>query len=263
MYCAKCNAFTSDDARFCGNCGDPVPDEDRGVPDITSSEDRGVFTSPPSPPLENSRGGSADEPSVGHQSWGPQERPSFAPTVLVTIFFGIFGLIPALRHSHMARERGYSTSGYWWAFWLPILIPTAVLVLVFVTLVVETHQINSAIAAGSNATAPGSARSSTATRSCSNLNTFVATHPDSITFSEEHASLITSLLNPANAAVLDAVSSNPSQANINAAQQRLGPEIFAQLIKYQSQIKILIYPYESSLRDWVSNRVRCEQESGG
>jgi|ERR1035438_4858132 hypothetical protein len=37
--------------------------------------------------------------------WATRERPSYTPTVLVTIFFGIFGLIPAFRHSRMARER--------------------------------------------------------------------------------------------------------------------------------------------------------------
>jgi hypothetical protein len=54
-------------------------------------------------------------------------RPSYTPTILVTIFFGVFGLIPAFRHSRMARERGYSSAGYWWAFWLPILIPMLLL----------------------------------------------------------------------------------------------------------------------------------------
>jgi hypothetical protein len=52
---------------------------------------------------------------------GQSGRPSYAPTLIVTIFFGIVGLWPALRHSRMARERGYTTGGYWWAFWSPII----------------------------------------------------------------------------------------------------------------------------------------------
>jgi hypothetical protein len=46
-------------------------------------------------------------------------RPSFAPTLIVTILFGVFGLVPAVRHSRMARRRGFSTNGYWWAFFAP------------------------------------------------------------------------------------------------------------------------------------------------
>lgn len=42
--------------------------------------------------------------------------PSLVPTILVTIFFGVFGLIPAVRHSKMARERGYKGAKYWTAF---------------------------------------------------------------------------------------------------------------------------------------------------
>jgi hypothetical protein len=43
-------------------------------------------------------------------------RPSVVPTVLVSFFFGLFGLIPAIIHSRMAAERGYSTARYWAAF---------------------------------------------------------------------------------------------------------------------------------------------------
>jgi len=42
--------------------------------------------------------------------------PSIVPTVLVSFFFGLFGLIPATIHSRMAAERGYPTARYWGAF---------------------------------------------------------------------------------------------------------------------------------------------------
>ena len=52
----------------------------------------------------------------------PLERPSYLPTVLISLFFSAFGLIPALRHSKMAKERGYSQRGYWWAFGLLVAV---------------------------------------------------------------------------------------------------------------------------------------------
>jgi hypothetical protein len=45
-----------------------------------------------------------------------RERPSYIPTILVTLFFSLFGLIPVILHSRMAKERGHSSSGYWIAF---------------------------------------------------------------------------------------------------------------------------------------------------
>lgn len=43
-------------------------------------------------------------------------RPSYLPTALVSFFFGLFGLWPAIRHSALARSRGFSTGGYWKAW---------------------------------------------------------------------------------------------------------------------------------------------------
>ncbi len=62
-------------------------------------------------------------------------RPSYVPTLLVSLLGGLFGLIPAVRHSTMARQRGYRTSGYWWAFGLSAtgLAVVVVLALVMVT----------------------------------------------------------------------------------------------------------------------------------
>jgi len=42
--------------------------------------------------------------------------PSVTGTVLVTLFFGIFGLIPAVLNSNRARAMGAPTSKYWAAF---------------------------------------------------------------------------------------------------------------------------------------------------
>lgn len=91
-----------------------------------------------------------------------RERPSYTPTILVSIFFGVFGLIPAIRHSRMARERGYTTSGYWWSFGLPMLIPTLIVVaaglsLVFVSRTSNTSSYQPQTATGNgNTTLPPS-----------------------------------------------------------------------------------------------------------
>ena len=42
--------------------------------------------------------------------------PSLAATILVSFFFGVFGLIPAARHSRRAAELGYPSGRYWGAF---------------------------------------------------------------------------------------------------------------------------------------------------
>ncbi len=44
--------------------------------------------------------------------------PAVTTTVLITLFFGIFGLIPASMHSSRAREYGQATNKYWQAFWI-------------------------------------------------------------------------------------------------------------------------------------------------
>jgi hypothetical protein len=45
-----------------------------------------------------------------------QMIPSIASTVLVTLIFGIFGLIPASMNTNKARAMGVVTSKYWAAF---------------------------------------------------------------------------------------------------------------------------------------------------
>jgi hypothetical protein len=56
--------------------------------------------------------------SFPSRALGPEapDVPSRAPTVLVTTFFGPFGLIPAYLHGRAAERRGVSASRYWTAF---------------------------------------------------------------------------------------------------------------------------------------------------
>lgn len=64
--------------------------------------------------------------------WVP-EPPSLVPTVLITLFFGLFGLIPASIASNEARRNGQDGAPYWKAFWL-VLLSMVVLSLCFVIL---------------------------------------------------------------------------------------------------------------------------------
>ncbi|MEE9963771.1 MAG: hypothetical protein K4304_01615 [Propionicimonas sp.] len=58
--------------------------------------------------------------------------PSLTATVLVTIFFGLFGLIPAAIHSQRANEMGQDGSRYWKAFGITIGIEIGVTILLYV-----------------------------------------------------------------------------------------------------------------------------------
>ncbi len=79
MYCTACGApLSSESTGFCGSCGQPV--------DPGSSNRAG-------------RPETADAASKG--------QPSYVPTIVVTFFFGLFGLIPAVRRvrrSHSASQ---------------------------------------------------------------------------------------------------------------------------------------------------------------
>jgi len=100
--CKSCGAGIEAPANFCDRCGEP-----------TSLIAEGKLSGEGSVHVVRSR----CDVLHGHESLG---RPSYAPTILVTLFFGLFGLIPAILHSRQAQDRGYPTSGYWWSFGLAI-----------------------------------------------------------------------------------------------------------------------------------------------
>lgn len=58
--------------------------------------------------------------------------PAVTTTVLVTLFFGLFGLIPASRHSQRAQQMGLDGGKYWKAFGITFGSMTAVNVLALV-----------------------------------------------------------------------------------------------------------------------------------
>ena len=55
-------------------------------------------------------------PRYGNYQQPAAALPTIWPTLLITFFFGIFGLIPASMHTSRAREAGRPTNTYWAAF---------------------------------------------------------------------------------------------------------------------------------------------------
>jgi MFS family permease len=77
------------------------------------------------------------------------------------------------------------------------------------------------------------------------MQTFLITHPKTVAFAKAHTPLLTAI--QANTAVVNAVAANPTGANIAAATKALGAANFAQLVKYQAQLKTLIQPYQAQV----------------
>ena len=52
-------------------------------------------------------------PPYGNYQQPAAVLPTIWPTLLITFFFGIFGIIPATMHTSRAREVGRPTNNYW------------------------------------------------------------------------------------------------------------------------------------------------------
>ena len=61
--------------------------------------------------------------------------PAITTTVVITFFFGLFGLIPASMHSSRAREMGQATNKYWKAFWITFGVELVLGILFFASVV--------------------------------------------------------------------------------------------------------------------------------
>ena len=59
------------------------------------------------------------------------EPPSIALTLVITLLFGVFGLIPAAIHSDRARNLGAPTGKYWAACFFPLAVAVLFWVVVF------------------------------------------------------------------------------------------------------------------------------------
>ncbi len=81
---------------------------------------------------------------MGMANEAVHDRPSYVPTILVTFFFGVWGLWPAFRHSRMATLRGYKADGYWWSFGLSMLASIAITVVILIASLAFTYSLSTA-----------------------------------------------------------------------------------------------------------------------
>jgi hypothetical protein len=97
----------------------------------------------------SSGGPSAPAPYPGWQT--PQqtvpqpELPSRVPTVLITIFFGAFGAIPAHLHGKRAEQLGGSSTPYWKAFGVTLAASVLAWIALIVALVVFVFAVGSSV----------------------------------------------------------------------------------------------------------------------
>jgi hypothetical protein len=68
-----------------------------------------------------------------------------------------------------------------------------------------------------------------------------------VSFAQEHAAFLGVLNTPTNKPIVAALSANPSIPNIVAATKALGAANFALVVKYQTQLKTLVVPFETQL----------------
>ena len=79
------------------------------------------------------------------------------------------------------------------------------------------------------------------------IQSFIVEHPASVSFAQEHAAFLGVLNTPTNKPIVAALSANPSIPNIVAATKALGAANFALVVKYQTQLKTLVVPFETQL----------------
>lgn len=251
MNCQHCGASLPSESRFCTRCAQPVGDQAPVAPH--EADPIGPHQASSAPQGTDTQGSSAFSQMDGHGLG----RPSYAPTILVSFFFGLFGLIPAVRHSRMARERGYSERGYWWAFGSIVGVEALagiLLPLVLVTaLTASVNNMNSSLTAPSSpspnpASSPSNGSSSGSTSACQALQAFDQAHANTVAFVIQHRQLILALEDPANQAALNAFQKNPSQQTADALEAALGPVMMNQLLQYNSQIVTLVVPYNNEIQ---------------
>ncbi|MGH9091002.1 MAG: double zinc ribbon domain-containing protein [Acidimicrobiales bacterium] len=140
-FCRRCGSAVSTDRQYCGTCGVPLI-ERAAFCDNCGEPVMAPLTAPvPGPPW----GSTGVTPAAGHRP-GPIPPPTLTATILVTFFFGAFGLIPAVIHASRARDLGYNSARYWWACGLTFLL-AVLLTLIFLLVIVH---------AASTSAAPGS-----------------------------------------------------------------------------------------------------------
>jgi len=96
-----------------------------------------------------------------------------------------------------------------------------------------------------------------------NVQQFLIQHPKSVAFAQAHARLLTILNEPQNAPIVTALAANPTAANITAAENALGAQVFGQLVIYQTQLKTLVVPYANQLNYLAAHQAQLTALQNG
>ena len=112
MFCGACGTSVSAGSSFCPSCGQPVASQGT-QPELWDN----LFDQPreATPLTPQHLGPPGALPVTSASAPGPQ-LPGVGTTVLVTLFLGLFGLIPATIHTNRAASMGAPTTRYWKAF---------------------------------------------------------------------------------------------------------------------------------------------------
>ncbi len=93
------------------------------------------------------------------------------------------------------------------------------------------------------------------------IQQFLVQHPQSVAFAQQHAAFL-QVLNE-HPAQVNAVAADPSAANIVAVTKAIGPANFALLVKYQTQLKTLVVPYQSTLNQLAAHKTQLTALQNG
>lgn len=89
----------------------------------------------PYPAAQQTSPGAYGDPSVGNQPYVPVRPPaSLIPiwvTVIVTLFGGLIGLLPAYLGEEALKQNNMATGSHWRAFLLSLILPFVIFVLFF------------------------------------------------------------------------------------------------------------------------------------
>ncbi|MGH9097619.1 MAG: hypothetical protein ACRDWB_09350, partial [Acidimicrobiales bacterium] len=92
---------------------------------------------------------------------------------------------------------------------------------------------------------------------------FLVQHPQSVAFAQTHAPLLKVLSEPQNLPIVSALGASPTPANIIKAQNALGPQVFGQLVIYETQLKTLVLPYANQLNYFAAHQAQLTALQNG
>jgi MFS family permease len=92
---------------------------------------------------------------------------------------------------------------------------------------------------------------------------FLVQHPQSVAFAQQHAAFLKLLNSPAIKPIVTRLTAVESGANIAAADKALGATNFAMLVKYQTQLKTLVVPYQAQLNDLAAHQAQLTALQNG